>query len=161
MALKRKLPQDRSIRGFVWDPPEFQAAPPGNAPLYPYEAPESPVELPSQAHGLSLRAARRLHNTLARPLDQKDFYPRANVGRRVVNPYQIPSAFDVARGELTGDKYSDPFPTVQDTQDKGPFVWAEARRKIATDPGFLPPINPNLPPLRQGVGSTGPRRGVR
>lgn len=159
---KRSLPQDRSIKGYTWTPPEFQAAPPGRAPLYPYEPPEDTTpDLPTRAHGLPLATARRIHNTLQRPLDQKDFFPRANVGRRVVNPYMIPSAFDVARGVPVGDKFTDPFPTLQDVADPGPFLWAEARRTIQVDPGFVAPINPNLRPLPQGVGSTGPRRGVR
>lgn len=156
----RSLPQDNSIKGFTWVPPTFTSAPPGNAPLYPYVAPDPALVFPTEAHGLPLRTARRLHNTLVRPLDQKDFFPRANVGRRVINPYLIPSANDVVRGDTVGDPFTDPFPTVQDVNDKGPFIWAEARRKIHTDPGFLAPINPNLRPLRQGVGSTGPRRGV-
>lgn len=160
--VKRRLPDDNSIPGYDWQPPEYESGPPGAAPLYPYVAPEAPVELPTRAHGLPMRTARRIHNTLVRPLDMKDFFPRANVGRRVVNPYKIPSAYQVARGETLGDPFTDPFPTVQDVADKGPFLWAEKQRVITTDPGFLPPINPNLSPNKKmGVGVTGPRRGVR
>jgi hypothetical protein len=160
---KRSLPGDRSIPGYTWTPPEYTSAPPGNAPLYPYVAPvDNSIDRPTQAHGLSLAAAGRIHNTLQRPLDQKDFYPRANVGRRVVNPYLVPSALQVAQGVTLGDPFSDPFPTVQDVADLGPYLWAEAKRRITTDPGFIPPINPQLSPNKaMGVGVTGPRRGLK
>jgi hypothetical protein len=98
-----------------------------------------------------------------RPWDSKDLYPRANVGRRVVNPTNaVPATHNPSLPTPADNIYRDPYPLTADVNDLGPAAWQALHpQPITVTPGFTPPVNPTKRPLRMGVGTTGPRRGVR
>lgn len=154
-----------AIKGYTWIPPQKPTiVPPGAMPDFPYVAPTvDTFKAPTQAHGLPLSKARAIHETLMRPWDSKDLYPRANVGPRVINPTSaVPATRNPALPVPANIQYIDPYPLTADVNDLGPAAWqATHKQPITIGVGFVPPVNPTKKPKKMGVGTTGPRRGVR